>query len=182
MDIQFRPITSDDQTVVWELLRFAAHEDSVESVQSQECCIPYAHNFGRQQGDLGVLATSTLTGQPMGGAWIRLLGEQGMASSTNNEHGDIPELALAVFPEYRERGIGSKLLQELSMLAKERHVQRICLSCRVDNVAAMRLYEKHGFVKIPNSEVTNRVGGTSVSMILTTLDRHDMPLRATHLD
>lgn len=101
--------------------------------------------------------------ESVGGAWIRLLGDKGMS---NVDGEDIPELALAVFPEYRGKGIGSKLLREFLVRAKQEHVKAISLSCRVDNVAAMKLYERHGFVRIPNSEQQNRVGGTNVSMLI----------------
>lgn len=161
--LQFRPLTVDDQDIVWKLLSFAAHEDSVEVTKSQTCCVPYAQDFGNEKGDLGILATLTITGEPVGGAWIRMLGEEGMSKIDSND--EIPELALAVFPEYRGQGIGTRVLEAFLAMAKQQHdIAAISLSCRVDNVAAMRLYESHGFVRIPNSEVMNRVGGTNVSM------------------
>lgn len=168
-NLHFRPLTASHQDVIWQLLAFAAHENSVQDVKSQECCVPYAQDFGTT-GDLGVLATTSNDSDDqeptvVGGAWIRLLGEEGTSKVTSNDENDeVPELALAVFPEYRGRGFGSKILQALLEMAKQQGVASICLSCRVDNVAAMRLYERHGFVRIPNSEVTNRVGGTNVSM------------------
>ena len=63
---------------------------------------------------------------------------------------DIPELALAVIPNYRGKGIGSTLLTEfLTSCAKQKAVAEISLSCRIDNPAAMKLYERHGFQTIP---------------------------------
>ena len=78
---------------------------------------------------------------------------------------DIPELAIAVLPDYQQRGIGKKLLQALLKSASIKlSLRGICLSCRTDN-PAYRLYEKMGFTKVLGSEVENRVGGTSVSMV-----------------
>jgi len=160
--LKYRLLTANDQNVVWQLLSFAAHEDSVLAVKSQDCCVPYAQDFGSWKGDLGVLAT-TSSGQPVGGAWIRLLEEHGMSKVDSDT--EVPELALAVFPEYRGQGIGTKILHELLATAKQHDISAITLSCRVDNVAAMRLYERHGFIRITNGDITNRVGGTNVSMI-----------------
>jgi ribosomal protein S18 acetylase RimI-like enzyme len=168
----FRRLTVADQDVlIWQLLSYAAHEPSVEATKSQECCIPYAQDFGTRRGDFGILATAHENDNDkelvLGGAWIRLLGTQGMATAYNDHiQNDIPELAMAVVPNYRGKGIGSKLLSEFLTVAKQNGIQQINLSCRTDNVAAMRLYERHGFIKIPNSEITNRVGGTNVSMTI----------------
>lgn len=162
----FRQLTAADQDIIWQLLSYAAHEPSVETTKSQECCIPYAQDFGTRPGDFGVLATAQHEYNEcvVGGAWIRLLGTHGMATGDNEK--DIPELALAVVPNYRGKGIGSKLLTEFLTLAKQEEISEISLSCRIDNQAAMKLYERHGFEKIPNSETINRVGGTNVSMLI----------------
>lgn len=161
--IEFQPLTFHHQDIIWQLLSFAAHEDSVEAVKSQACCVPYADGFGTKRGDLGILATLSSNGKPVvGGAWIRMLGPKGMADCGRND--EIPELAMAVFPEYRGQGIGSRMLKELLAKAQQHDVESICLSCRLANVAALKLYKRHGFVKIPNSEKINRVGGTNVSM------------------
>jgi ribosomal protein S18 acetylase RimI-like enzyme len=90
-----------------------------------------------------------------------------MATAYNHHiQNDIPELAMAVIPNYRGKGIGSKLLTRFLTVAKQNGIQQINLSCRTDNEAAIRLYERHGFTKIPSSEITNRVGGTNVSMTI----------------
>jgi GNAT superfamily N-acetyltransferase len=167
-----RLTTAADQDVIWQLLSYAAHEPSVEATKSQECCIPYAQDFGTRRGDFGILATAHENNKNnkelvLGGAWIRLLGTQGMATAYNHHiQNDIPELAMAVIPNYRGKGIGSKLLTRFLTVAKQNGIQQINLSCRTDNEAAMRLYERHGFTKIPSSEITNRVGGTNVSMTI----------------
>lgn len=38
------------------MLAYAAHEDTVEHVQSLPILRPYAENFGEQPGDVGVVA------------------------------------------------------------------------------------------------------------------------------
>jgi ribosomal-protein-alanine N-acetyltransferase len=52
---------------------------------------------------------------------------------------------LAVLPEYRRQGIGSRLLDEAEKLLQEKNVQQCHLELRQSNLAAARLYEKAGF-------------------------------------
>ena len=50
---------------------------------------------------------------------------------------------IAVHPEWRKKGIASKILEELIKSAES--CEQIFLEVRESNVAAIRLYEKHGF-------------------------------------
>jgi len=155
-DIVFKTATHKDQEVLWEMLMHAAHENT--DIRESPILSPYAHDFGKRPNDLGLIAT--IQNQVVGAAWIRLLGKQGFGFVEN----DIPELAMAVLPNYRGQGVGSRLLQTLLKSAQQ-VVRGVSLGCRSDNTAALRLYEKMGFVKVPNSEVTNRVGGISFTMV-----------------
>jgi ribosomal-protein-alanine N-acetyltransferase len=51
----------------------------------------------------------------------------------------------AVDPRWRRRGIGSRLLLALLDVAHARHAREATLEVRLSNMAARRLYEKHGF-------------------------------------
>lgn len=53
---------------------------------------------------------------------------------------------IAVLPEYRRKGYGSKLIDELIKECLSRGVAKIFLEVRSDNVSAIRLYESKGFV------------------------------------
>jgi hypothetical protein len=55
MDFTYRPLTLEDELIVWQMLRYAAHESSVESVQQQPELARYALNWGRE-GDIGCVA------------------------------------------------------------------------------------------------------------------------------
>lgn len=52
---------------------------------------------------------------------------------------------IAVESEYRGRGIGLMLMQELKHRAGEKSVSKIVLEVRVSNATAISLYEKCGF-------------------------------------
>lgn len=60
------------------------------------------------------------------------------------DEGEIVNVAVA--PEKRGRGIGMMLMQKMKRAAQEGNIKRIVLEVRVSNQAAIRLYEKNGFI------------------------------------
>lgn len=54
---------------------------------------------------------------------------------------------IAVDKRYRNKGIGTLLLSALIDYSREVGIKRMTLEVREHNDAALRLYEKHGFVK-----------------------------------
>lgn len=57
-------------------------------------------------------------------------------------------LTIDVSPEHRRKGIGLKLLQEVEGAFKNESVEVCYLEAREDNVAALNLYQKHGYKKV----------------------------------
>ncbi len=53
------------------------------------------------------------------------------------------------YPEYRARGIGKRLLDELIAFARTAGYRRLILETHTDMVEADRFYRKHGFTEIP---------------------------------
>ena len=63
--------------------------------------------------------------------------------------GDLADIhTLTVLNDYRRRGIGSSMLNELEQWAKAKKVKAIMLEMREGNKAAQPLYEKHGYTVI----------------------------------
>ena len=54
----------------------------------------------------------------------------------------------AVSPDFRGRGIGRKMMEEVLRVAEERSCTNLILSVRESNLPAIRLYTSHGFVEI----------------------------------
>ena len=52
---------------------------------------------------------------------------------------------IAVHPEFRENGIGSRLLKKLIEISREKGIKKITLEVRKSNTAAKNLYYKYGF-------------------------------------
>ncbi|MGA2508828.1 MAG: ribosomal protein S18-alanine N-acetyltransferase [Candidatus Acidiferrales bacterium] len=62
-----------------------------------------------------------------------------------NVTGEIEILNLAVRPDARRRGIGASLLRESFAWGRAQQAQKVFLEVRASNLAALRLYERHGF-------------------------------------
>lgn len=52
---------------------------------------------------------------------------------------------IAVHPEFRKIGIGSRLLEKLINISREMKIEKLTLEVRKSNVAAKNLYLKYGF-------------------------------------
>ena len=99
----------------------------------------YVYNWGRP-GDAGVIALDE--GFPVGAAWYRLFTDDQPGYGFIDER--TPELAIAVVPSRRGRGIGAELLEAL--LARAREDGHASLTLAVDRGnPAIRLYERFGF-------------------------------------
>ncbi len=107
----------------------------------------YVKAWGRP-GDTAVIAIED--GFPVGAAWFRLFPRArpgyGFVSETT------PELAIAVVPNRRGHGIGAALLT--SLVERARADGHPALSLCVDrlNLDAVRVYERHGFERVGESE------------------------------
>jgi GNAT superfamily N-acetyltransferase len=158
MNFVIRSLMVEDESIVWEMLRYAAHESSIESIQQQPYLARYALNWGRM-GDLGYVASTDTS--PIGATWLRLWLEEDKGFGYVKD--EIPELAIAVLPDYRGQGIGAKLLTQILGLAKIKY-PAVSLSVRANN-PVVRLYARTGFMKVPGSEVVNRAGEVSFNMM-----------------
>ncbi|WP_070971205.1 GNAT family N-acetyltransferase [Vibrio sonorensis] len=93
----------------------------------------FYEDWGRE-GDVGFIAFSP-DNKPMG------LIQSRFKSSLTKKYSDYPEIAIAVFSEYRGTGVASALMQHLI----EHSATGLRLGVHPQNVAARKLYEKFGF-------------------------------------
>lgn len=103
----------------------------------------YVKAWGRP-GDTAVIAIEG--GFPVGAAWYRLFGAERPGYGFVDER--TPELAIAVVPSARGKGIGSELLDALLARAREAGYPSISLSVDRNNAGAIELYERHGFTRV----------------------------------
>ncbi|MDG4823173.1 GNAT family N-acetyltransferase [Asanoa sp. WMMD1127] len=72
----------------------------------------------------------------------------GMATGVPAGDGAIEVISVWVSPAGRGHGVGDALIADLAAWATARGATRVQLSVRKDNAAAIRLYERAGFVHI----------------------------------
>jgi ribosomal protein S18 acetylase RimI-like enzyme len=70
------------------------------------------------------------------------------------------ELGMGVDPRYRRLGVGQQLVSHTIQKAKESGLERIELEVFASNVAAIRLYEKMGFVTEGVKSKARKIDGT----------------------
>ena len=103
----------------------------------------YVKAWGRP-GDTAVIAIDG--GFPAGAAWYRLFPRDRPGYGFVDER--TPELAIAVVPNARGKGVGSALLGALLDRARVEGYGAISLSVDRNNAGAIELYERHGFERV----------------------------------
>lgn len=129
------------QRVLYEAI--AWHPERARPPMAQVLAHPqlviFHEGWGRP-GDFGVVATRD--GEPVGAAFARLFTDE--VHSSGYVDPQTPEIAIAVWPEHRGRGVGARLLTALAARAARRGVGRLSLSVERSNPAA-RLYQRCGY-------------------------------------
>lgn len=107
----------------------------------------YVKGLGRP-GDTVVIAL--VDGFPVGAAWYRLFktGKPGYGFVDETT----PELAVAVVPNARGKGVGSALLEALLERARAAGLEMISLSVDKKNTGAIHVYEQHGFARLSEND------------------------------
>lgn len=154
-----RPAHTADEPFLWRMLAEAAHEPSVQNVKDNPDVSKYVEGWGRPN-DLGFVAEGP-DGELLGATWQRLFISEKRGFGYVDDY--TPEFGIAVRPKYRGSGVGSQLLERLLGESARRSYPAVSLSVRTDN-PAINLYQRAGFKVVQGSEITNRVGGTSVVM------------------
>jgi GNAT superfamily N-acetyltransferase len=106
----------------------------------------YVSGWGRR-GDAAMIALEG--GFPVGAAWFRLFPNEEPGFGFVNEA--TPDVAIAIVPSRRGRGIGSELLEALVDLAREQGYEGLSLSV-ADDSPAMHVFQKHGFEKVEQTD------------------------------
>jgi ribosomal protein S18 acetylase RimI-like enzyme len=128
-----------DVRFLGDMLRHAFHGRMSSGADGEPILWRYVAAWGRR-GDRAVIACDGP--HAVGAAWFRLFppDEPGLGFLDET----IPELAIAVVPSSRGRGIGAELLTALLERARADGFAALSLSVRADS-PAVALYERFGF-------------------------------------
>lgn len=96
----------------------------------------YVRDFGMLPDDRCLVAE--IDGQVVGAVWTRIMKDYGHVAD------DVPSLAISLFKEYRNHGIGSNLLSQMLQLLHRDGYHKVSLSVQKENYAA-GMYLKAGF-------------------------------------
>ena len=102
----------------------------------QEDLQVYVRDFGLRPDDHCLVAE--VDGKVVGAVWVRVMNDYGHIDDQT------PSLAISLYKDYRNRGIGSQLLQRMLDLLREKGYRQVSLSVQKANYA-LRMYQKAGF-------------------------------------
>lgn len=103
----------------------------------------YIENFGKKKDDY-CLVTET-DGKVIGAVWVRIMNDYGHVDD------ETPSLSISLYKEYRSRGIGSRLMQEIMKLLGSKGYKYVSLSVQKANYA-VNMYLKQGFKTIMETD------------------------------
>jgi ribosomal protein S18 acetylase RimI-like enzyme len=103
----------------------------------------YYEGFGSRPGDHCLVAETA--GRVVGAVWTRIMNDYGHVDD------ETPSFAISLIPEYRNKGIGTRLMREMLSLLKECGYKQASLAVQKANYA-VRMYKEVGFEIIDENE------------------------------
>ena len=115
----------------------AEHLDWLEQLERMCFSRPWSKKMLAEELDnqcaAFLVAVEPETEQPVGYAGLLVVADEGYITN------------VAVFPEYRRRGVAAQLLSVFENFARGSHLAFLTLEVRPSNTAAIALYESFGF-------------------------------------
>lgn len=115
------------------------HIDAIEEIEKQCFSVPWTREMLIKQlsDDMHIfLAALNDSGEAVGYVGLMYVLDEGYISN------------VAVSPEWRRRGIGDMLIEELLRMARAKKLSFVTLEVRESNLTAQALYRKHGFTEV----------------------------------
>ena len=103
----------------------------------------YYEDFGNRKDDHCLIAEED--DKVIGAVWSRIMNDYGHVDDKT------PSLAISLYKEYRNRGIGTKLLKEMLKELRKRGYSKVSLAVQKDNYA-LKMYKDLGFKIINENE------------------------------
>ena len=99
----------------------------------------YIRDFGKSSDDYCLVAEAD--DKIVGAIWSRIMNDYGHIAD------DVPSIAISLYKEYRNKGIGTELLKQMHSLLKDEGYKSVSLSVQKANYA-IRMYQKAGFITL----------------------------------
>ena len=111
-------------------------------INSEELQI-YIRDFGMFSDDKCLVAETD--GKIVGAVWSRIMNDYGHVGD------GIPSLAISLYKEFRNKGIGTELLRQMLQLLRREGYSNVSLSVQKANYAT-NMYVKAGFAVVKETE------------------------------
>ena len=141
MEYIIREMRSDETPLLQDFLYEAIYvPDGVvpppRSIVMNEDLQVYIQDFGEYPDDRCLVAETD--GRVVGAVWTRVMDDYGHIAD------DIPSLAISLYKEYRNKGIGAQLLCQMLQQLRQDGYHQVSLSVQKENYAT-EMYLKAGF-------------------------------------
>lgn len=141
MNYKIRKIRADEVEILDDFLYEAIFiPEGAEPLPREITHLPelqlYVKNFGKNRGDNCLVAE--VGGQIIGAVWVRIMNDYGHIDD------ETPSFSISLLREYRNLGIGTKLMKKMLTELKMQGYQQASLSVQKANYAA-QMYLKIGF-------------------------------------
>ena len=104
----------------------------------------YIAGFGKKKGDTAIVAEAD-DDRIVGAVWVRIMEDYGHIDDA------IPSLAISIYKEYRNHGIGRALMKKILKALKIQGFRQVSLSVQKVNYA-VKLYKNVGFEIIAEND------------------------------
>jgi ribosomal protein S18 acetylase RimI-like enzyme len=167
--IEVRPATPEDYPAIADLTVAAYEADG-----QLEAGDPYAQVLAdvARRADAGELLVAVDGAEVLGSV---LLVEAGSSFAETAGPGEAEFRMLAVSPKAQRRGAGERLVRACLERARDRGAERVVISARDFVEAPLRLYDRLGFVRVPERDWTPVPGVRLVGL------RYDLSVRRDDL-
>ena len=148
MDHIVRNIREDEYRVLSDFLYEAifipegAKAPSKDIIDKPELQV-YISDFGKHDGDYCLVAESDK--KIVGAVWVRIMNDYGHVDN------ETPSFAISIFPEYRNHGIGTALMESMIALLKAEKYKQASLAVQKANYA-VNMYKNVGFEIVDENE------------------------------
>lgn len=145
MKYLIRPLEKNEYHILEDMLYEAIYQPDENNLVSKEVLhVPeirvYIEDFGRKKDDYCLVAD--VNGKIVGAVWTRIL--SGDIKGFGNIDNKTPEFAISLYKEYRNKGIGTKLMSTMIEHLRDRGYKQTSLNVQKENYA-VRLYKNMGF-------------------------------------
>lgn len=148
MNYNIRKIREDEYTLLNDFIYEAIFipegvEPPPKSIINQPDLQVYISNFGKEKDDICFVAEAD--GKVVGAVWVRDMKDYGHIAE------GVPSFAISLFKEYRNFGIGTRLMETMLCELKDKGYNRTSLAVQKANYA-VRMYKKVGFEIIDEND------------------------------